>query len=239
VGADSALRNFVRSFGSAVKLRSNVTAALAHVAFHNNTIRKEDTYPESYGPDLFLRAWSEVMLRNVSFSDPQADAPERPLRARIAKFNGTSHVYRAAGGEPGGEAQVEVYCVDTEQVEQVEAAPAGPAADRFPSAQTPWYQHMMEVRGHAGGRRTLACMRAAADAAQQCRSGRRWWRRARSFGRQSGRLQTNRVRAVCRSSSSLQSARACWFWGRVTAPWRCHTGPSSLPACCSSSWSAR
>lgn len=162
------MHNFARSFGSAIRLRGNVTAALERVSFSNNTIISEPQRDQRYGPDLFVGDRSTAVLRHVTTSDvvpapepeprvggggsaapapapapaPAADpfTPQPPLGgAPVAKRNSQSKVMA------DGATKVLVYDVAAETTEAA-GKQIGTAPDSVLTADDEWYSNIMAVR---------------------------------------------------------------------------------------------
>lgn len=157
VYADITLSNFARSFGSAIKLRLNVTSSLYNIKFSENTIISEPNAPDKVdqiGPDLYVGSTSSALLNNVTFTEvaPEEDGASRKDLARIAVQSATSSVYaRSAGGDGqdgqasgGQENGADVYVKESQSLTTTQPLPAA-KAPLYPSTSDPSYIDIMKV----------------------------------------------------------------------------------------------
>lgn len=158
LAADSSLHNFARSFGSAIKLRGNVTAALERVSFAYNVIIAEPNRGQRYAPDLYVGDRSTALLRSITMSEV---TPAADLTPAAAPVPGTEAVeYRnlaPAGGVSiarlndratvlaNPESGVIVYDVDTGTNAKAEVE-IGTAPASVLTMDDAWYINIMAVR---------------------------------------------------------------------------------------------
>ena len=148
------MSRFSRTFGSAVKLNANVTAALYSILFTENTVQTSSDMSQDFGPDLYVGSRSSALLNNITFTELTSEQEGAPPgeRARIAVYNGeTSTVFSRSGGEPGqtggGEevgAAVFERGNDISSTTTTQAVPGNLLA-RFPSLQDPEYIAIIQV----------------------------------------------------------------------------------------------
>lgn len=160
IRADSSMHNFARSFGSAIRLRGNVTASLERVSFSDNAIISEPDRLQQYGPDLFVGERSTAVLRNVTTSAvapapaPTGAAPPAPV---VQRGDERFVVRVPRGGAPVAlrDARSTVLADAASDVRVFDAstnvtAPAeveiGTAPDSVFTADDEWYSRIMAVR---------------------------------------------------------------------------------------------